>query len=73
MDDFDNACSAYEKALELEEDHVFHLNYAITLFNNEEVHSLIPKVLSDVANLRWSVHKHISSNSKGSSVSSTLQ
>jgi len=37
LDDFDNACSAYEKALELEEDHVFHLNYAITLFNNEEV------------------------------------
>lgn len=37
LDDFDNACSAYEKALELEEDHLFHLNFAITLFNNDEV------------------------------------
>jgi len=38
LDDFDNACSAYEKALELDpDDHLFHLNFAITLFNNEEV------------------------------------
>ncbi|CAM9161315.1 unnamed protein product [Chrysoparadoxa australica] len=36
LDDFDNACSAYEKALELEADHVTHLNYAVTLFNNDE-------------------------------------
>jgi Bardet-Biedl syndrome 4 protein len=46
LDDFENACSAYEKAIELEtyvniltklnwfyRDHIFELNYAITLFN----------------------------------------
>lgn len=38
LDDFDNACSAYEKAIELDkDDHLFHLNFAITLFNNDEV------------------------------------
>lgn len=36
LDDFDNACSAYEKAIELERDHLFHLNYAIMLFNNDD-------------------------------------
>lgn len=36
LDDFENACSAYEKAIEMESDHLFHLNYAITLYNNEE-------------------------------------
>ena len=35
LDDFDNACSAYEKAIAMEMDHVFELNYAITLYNNE--------------------------------------
>jgi len=34
LDDFDNACQAYEKAIEMEEDHLFRLNYAITLFNH---------------------------------------
>uniref|UniRef100_A0A7S1X3Q1 Bardet-Biedl syndrome 4 n=1 Tax=Tetraselmis chuii TaxID=63592 RepID=A0A7S1X3Q1_9CHLO len=34
LDDFDNACSAYEKAIEMEADHLFHLNYAITLYKN---------------------------------------
>ena len=33
LDDFENACSAYEKAIEMEEDHLFQLNYAITLYN----------------------------------------
>jgi len=37
LDDFENACSAYEKAIDLEEDHLFELNYAITLANNEEL------------------------------------
>ena len=37
LDDFENACSAYEKALALEKDHLFHLNYAATLFNNGHV------------------------------------
>jgi Bardet-Biedl syndrome 4 protein len=37
LDDFDNACSAYEKAIGMEADHVFELNYAVTLFNNEEL------------------------------------
>jgi Bardet-Biedl syndrome 4 protein len=50
LEDFDNACSAYEKALELEKyfsllskltnlrrDHVFELNYAISLYNRGEL------------------------------------
>ena len=37
LDDFDNACSAYEKAIDMESDHLFHLNYAVTLFNASEV------------------------------------
>ena len=28
LDDVDNACAAYEKAIEMEEDMVSHLNYA---------------------------------------------
>eukprot|EP01064_Diplonema_japonicum_P039200 TRINITY_DN9778_c1_g4_i1.p1 TRINITY_DN9778_c1_g4~~TRINITY_DN9778_c1_g4_i1.p1 ORF type:complete len:438 (+),score=30.13 TRINITY_DN9778_c1_g4_i1:70-1383(+) len=36
LDDFENACSAYEKAISMERDHLFELNYAITLFNNDE-------------------------------------
>jgi len=36
LDDFENACSAYEKAIEMEPDHLFELNYAITLVNNED-------------------------------------
>jgi Bardet-Biedl syndrome 4 protein len=37
LDDFDNSCSAYDKALELGEDYLIHLNYAITLLRNDEV------------------------------------
>lgn len=37
LDDFQNACSAYEKALELESDYVIELNYAITLFNHDKI------------------------------------
>ncbi|TMW64964.1 hypothetical protein Poli38472_009131 [Pythium oligandrum] len=37
LDDFENACSAFEKAIEMERDHMFHLNYAITLYNNDEM------------------------------------
>ncbi|OQR89056.1 sporangia induced Bardet-Biedl syndrome 4 protein, partial [Thraustotheca clavata] len=37
LDDFENACSAYDKAIEMETDHMFHLNYALTLFNNDEL------------------------------------
>jgi len=36
LDDFENACSAYEKAISMERDHLFELNYSITLLNNEE-------------------------------------
>eukprot|EP01061_Rhynchopus_euleeides_P047827 TRINITY_DN9864_c0_g4_i1.p2 TRINITY_DN9864_c0_g4~~TRINITY_DN9864_c0_g4_i1.p2 ORF type:complete len:424 (+),score=149.22 TRINITY_DN9864_c0_g4_i1:287-1558(+) len=36
LDDFENACSAYEKAISMERDHLFELNYSITLVNNEE-------------------------------------
>lgn len=35
--DIDNACSAYEKAIEMDNDYLFHLNYAIMLTNNEQV------------------------------------
>mmetsp|Transcript_10287 Transcript_10287/g.19430 ORF Transcript_10287/g.19430 Transcript_10287/m.19430 type:complete len:437 (+) Transcript_10287:32-1342(+) len=34
LDDFENACHAYEKAIGMESDHLFELNYAITLFTN---------------------------------------
>ncbi|ETV65422.1 hypothetical protein H257_17847 [Aphanomyces astaci] len=37
LDDFENACSAYEKAIEMDADHLFHLNYAVTLLNNDEI------------------------------------
>eukprot|EP00657_Telonema_sp_P-1_P002906 TRINITY_DN16779_c0_g1_i1.p1 TRINITY_DN16779_c0_g1~~TRINITY_DN16779_c0_g1_i1.p1 ORF type:complete len:156 (+),score=15.06 TRINITY_DN16779_c0_g1_i1:231-698(+) len=37
LEDFENACAAYEKAISLERDHVFHLNYAIMLINNEQL------------------------------------
>eukprot|EP00854_Cymbomonas_tetramitiformis_P024156 gene24156-29321_t len=37
LDDFENACSAYEKANEMESDHLFELNYSITLYNNGEL------------------------------------
>mmetsp|Transcript_29413 Transcript_29413/g.79061 ORF Transcript_29413/g.79061 Transcript_29413/m.79061 type:complete len:409 (+) Transcript_29413:107-1333(+) len=37
LDDFENACSAYEKAIEMEDDHLFELNFAITLYNNAEM------------------------------------
>ena len=32
LDDVDNACAAYEKAIEMEEDMVSHLNYARARF-----------------------------------------
>eukprot|EP00242_Pyramimonas_sp_CCMP2087_P014638 CAMPEP_0198199372 /NCGR_PEP_ID=MMETSP1445-20131203/2685_1 /TAXON_ID=36898 /ORGANISM="Pyramimonas sp., Strain CCMP2087" /LENGTH=413 /DNA_ID=CAMNT_0043869203 /DNA_START=382 /DNA_END=1623 /DNA_ORIENTATION=- len=37
LDDFENACSAYEKAIEMESDHLFELNYAISLYNNDDL------------------------------------
>ena len=37
LDDFENACSAYEKAIDMEADHLFFLNYAITLTNADEL------------------------------------
>ena len=36
LEDFDNACSAYDKAIELGEDYLIHLNYAVTLALNDE-------------------------------------
>ncbi|KAL0486219.1 Bardet-Biedl syndrome 4 protein [Acrasis kona] len=39
LDDFDNACTAYEKAIEMESDHMFELNYAITLYNHDDFDS----------------------------------
>jgi len=37
LDDFDNSCQAYEKAIEMEDDHLFHLNFSITLLNHDDV------------------------------------
>jgi tetratricopeptide (TPR) repeat protein len=37
LDDFENSCAAYEKAIELGEGYLAHLNYAITLFLNDEI------------------------------------
>ena len=34
LDDFENACSAYEKAIRMDQDHIFHFNYAIMLANH---------------------------------------
>jgi tetratricopeptide (TPR) repeat protein len=34
LNDFEYACEAYEKAIEMEADHLFELNYAITLYNH---------------------------------------
>jgi Bardet-Biedl syndrome 4 protein len=39
LDDFENSCAAYEKALELGQDYLIHLNYAISLYLNDEVES----------------------------------
>ncbi|KAJ1438284.1 hypothetical protein B484DRAFT_392427, partial [Ochromonadaceae sp. CCMP2298] len=36
LDDFENSCAAYEKASELSDDPVTLLNYAITLYCNDE-------------------------------------
>ncbi|EPY31980.1 Bardet-Biedl syndrome 4 protein like protein (BBS4-like protein 4) [Strigomonas culicis] len=33
MNDIENACHAYDRALQLSDDFLFHLNYAVTLFN----------------------------------------
>ncbi len=35
--DFENSCAAYDKAVELAEDYLIHLNYAITLYTNDEI------------------------------------
>jgi len=38
LDDFDNACTAYRKALEMDEDdYTTRLNYAVTLYRNGEL------------------------------------
>jgi len=37
LDDFSNACSAYEKAIDMDSDHLHHLNFAITLFNHGDL------------------------------------
>ncbi|CAE7606185.1 BBS4, partial [Symbiodinium microadriaticum] len=37
LDDFDNSCAAYTKAIELGEDYIIHLNYSITLYKNDEL------------------------------------
>eukprot|EP01041_Mallomonas_annulata_P011290 gene11290-23624_t len=37
LDDFENSCAAYDKAVELGQDYLTHLNYAITLQRNDEI------------------------------------
>lgn len=36
LDDFENSCAAYDKALELSDDYLTYLNYSITLYTNDE-------------------------------------
>ncbi len=35
LDDFENACNAFEKAIEMESDHLFHLNYGSAIGGKE--------------------------------------
>mmetsp|Transcript_15032 Transcript_15032/g.41072 ORF Transcript_15032/g.41072 Transcript_15032/m.41072 type:complete len:466 (-) Transcript_15032:165-1562(-) len=37
LEDFENSSAAYEKAIDMEEDHLFELNYAITLALNDDL------------------------------------
>eukprot|EP00758_Cryptobia_borreli_P003134 Tbor_TRINITY_DN3550_c0_g1::TRINITY_DN3550_c0_g1_i1::g.2861::m.2861/K16531/BBS4; Bardet-Biedl syndrome 4 protein len=37
LNDFENACSAYEKGILMESDHIFHFNYCIMLINNNKI------------------------------------
>ena len=39
LNDFDNACAAYNKAIELNngDDYLTYLNYALTLYINDEI------------------------------------
>lgn len=37
LEDFENSCAAYDKALELSDDYFTHLNYAVTLYSNDEI------------------------------------
>jgi len=37
LEDFENSCAAYDKALELGEDYLTLLNYAVTLYSNDEI------------------------------------
>ena len=39
LEDFENSCAAYEKCIQLTngEDYLAMLNYAVTLYNNDEV------------------------------------
>lgn len=48
LKDFPNSCTAYEKAISMEQDHMNHLNYAITLYNHGEVDKVrLPRVRSE--------------------------
>lgn len=37
LEDFENSCAAYDKAVELSDDYLTYLNYSITLFTNDEI------------------------------------
>ena len=37
LEDFENSCAAYDKSCELSEDYLTYLNYAITLYTNDEI------------------------------------
>jgi Bardet-Biedl syndrome 4 protein len=39
LDDYDNACSAYDKAISMESDYVFELNYAVMQYNHADFDS----------------------------------
>ena len=37
LDDFENSCAAYEKSIGITDDYITHLNYAVTLYTNDEI------------------------------------
>ena len=66
LDDFENACAAYEKSLGLTDDYITHLNYAITLFSNDEIEkskSRLEKYEKSLAN-----HLHTTERNNGPQV-----
>lgn len=60
LDDFENACAAYDKAVELSEDYLTHLNYSITLYSNDE----IEKARKQFSRFEHLYRKHVDENNE---------